>query len=146
MRVRHLGATAAAIVIFAAGSCTGASRSAEAYCERLELATGPQGAEVAFDPGDPARLDGLVNELRGLLDRAPDEISTATATLLDFFESYQRAPRDERSELLSEREAAFTAASRELDAYAVSECGLFLQRSVPTPVPTVDPGVEIAPE
>ena len=133
------------MTLFAAG-CSNTSHTTEAFCEKLQEVTGPEGVEVAIAPGDPARLDGIVVELNDLLDRAPDDISTTTAVLVDFFESYQRAPRDERRALLVENESTFLLASRKLDAYALDECGLFLQRSVPTPVPTADPGVEIAPE
>ena len=35
---------------------------------------------------------------------------------------------------------------RSIDGYALRECGLFLQRAVPTPIETSDPGIEVAPE
>ena len=144
MSVRRL--LAVGIVILLISACSDTSRTTEAFCEKLQEVTGPEGVEVAIAPGDPARLDGIVVELSELLDRAPDDISTATASLVDFFESYQRAPRGERRELLAESESTFIRDSQALDTYALDECGLFLQRSVPTPVPTSDPGVEIAPE
>jgi hypothetical protein len=136
----------ALVFMLIAAACSGTSRTSEAFCEKLEEVTGPEGVEVAFNPGDPARLDGVVSELRSLLDRAPDEIATATSVLLEFFEAYRLAPRGDRNELLAEREASFNTASKQLDDYALTECGLFLQRSVPTPVPTSDPGVVIPPE
>ena len=129
-----------------ASACSNTSHTTEAFCEKLQEVTGPDGVEVAIAAGDPARLDGIVVELNDLLDRAPDDISTTTTTLVDFFESYQRAPRDERRLLLVENESTFIAASQKLDAYALDKCGLFLQRSVPTPLPTTHPGIEIAPE
>jgi hypothetical protein len=134
------------MLVIVAMACSDTSRTPEAFCAKLQQVTGPNGVEVAIAPGDPARLDGIVVELNELLDRAPDEISTATAALVDFFERYQRAPRDERHDLLVQNEAAFISASQTLDDYALNECGLFLQRSVPTPVPTTDPGIDIAPE
>ena len=142
-RVRRL---AVGCLLLAALACSDTSRSADAFCEKLRQVTGPAGVEVALAPGDPGRLDGIVVELQALLDRAPDDISGPTADLLEFFERYRRAPRDQRRSLLAENERMFARASDELDTYALDECGLFLQRAVPTPIPTTDPGVEIQPE
>ena len=128
------------------GACSGESHSSEAFCEELGRITGPQGAEVLFSPQDPARLDGLAAELSDLHDRAPDDIATTTAAMKEFFESYRRAPRDERRDLLVANERTLIDASTKLDDYALRECGLLLQRTVPTPLPTADPGVEIQPE
>lgn len=127
-------------------ACSGSSRSIESFCGRLTDFTGPAGAEVAFSAGDPARLDAIIVELTELHDRAPDDIATSTATVLNIFEQYARVPRDARRDVLSANEARLIEASQELDAYALSECGVFLQRTVPTAIPTADPGVEIAPE
>ena len=144
-RMLHRIATGVVAILLVA-SCSGTDRSAEAFCERLAEVTGPTGAEVTLFPGDPSRVGAVADELRSLLDRAPDEIATTTATLLEFFESYQVASRDDRRDLLVANEQRLAQASRELDAYALDECGLFLQRAEPTPVETSDPGIEVAPE
>lgn len=104
--------------------------------------TGPEGAEVALLPGDAGRVDAIVDELQRLLERSPDDISTTVSSLIDFFEAYQLEPRESRRDLLVERQEQLAAASQRLDAYALENCGLFLQRAVPTPIATSDPGIE----
>lgn len=145
---RHRQRLAAAVLVLAlvAGACSDPARSSDEFCDKLAEVTGPLGVEVALDPNDPSRLDGVVSELRALHDHAPDDISTTTLTLVNFFTTYQRSPRNERRGLLATNEETLLAASAELDRYALDECGLFLQRAVPTPVPDSDPGVEVAPE
>lgn len=126
----------------ALAGCSSPERSSEDFCNKLAQVTGPTGVEAALVPGDPERIDGVVDEIAALHDRAPEEISATTRTLLTFFRSYQRAARDERRDVLAANEADLLDASAKLDAYALSECGLFLQRAVPTPLPTVDPNIE----
>lgn len=94
-------------------------------------------------PGDPERLTAVVDELAALLDHAPDEIITPVSTLSEFFEQYQQTSRDERRELLVENELPLADAAERLNAYALEECGLFLQRAAPTPIATSDPGIEV---
>lgn len=97
-------------------------------------------------PGDPERLDAVVDELTALLERAPDDIITPVSTLSEFFEQYQQTARDERRTLLAENEQPLADASERLNNYALEECGLFLQRAEPTPIASSDPGIEVAPE
>ena len=138
---KHLIALVMAIVMLAS-ACSEPQRTTAQFCQRLADATGPQGVEIALAVGDPGRIDGLVVELTELHDRAPDEISGTTRTLLNFFRDYQLAARDERRDVLAENEASLIAASAKLDDYALRRCGLFLDRAVPTPRPTVDPSIE----
>lgn len=126
----------------AAAACSGADSRTEAFCDRLGEATGPSGVESLFVPGDPARIDGVVNELSELHDAAPEEIASTTRTLLSFFRSYQRAARDERRDVIAAAEQDLAEASVALNDYALSECGLLLQRVVPTPRPTFDPNLD----
>lgn len=130
------------LVALAAMSCSGADRTSTEFCEKLAEVTGSSGVESALVPGDPARIDGIVSELAELHDRAPEEISATTRALVNFFRSYQRAPRTDRRALLSENQAVLSEASANLDAYALDECGLLLQRTAPTPGPTVNPALE----
>lgn len=123
-------------------ACTSTDRSPQAFCEQLQVVTGPDGAEVALLPGDAGRVDAIVDELQLLLERSPDDISTTVSTLIDFFEAYRLEPRESRRDLLVERQEELGAASQRLDDYALQECGLFLQRAVPTPIATSDPGIE----
>lgn len=123
-------------------ACTSTDRSPQAFCDQLQLVTGPEGAEVALLPGDAGRVDAIVVELQLLLERAPDDISTTISSLIDFFETYQLESRESRRDLLVERQEELATASQRLDAYALEECGLFLQRAVPTPIATSDPGIE----
>lgn len=147
-RVRSALRVLAVVVALAtaAAACSDSTATTERFCEQLGIVTGPDGAELALVPGDPERLAGVVAELDELLDRAPDEIATATSTLADFFTSYQRASRTDRPGLLVDNEQRLAAASAELDAYALESCGLFLQRAVPTPLPTPDPGISVPDE
>lgn len=147
-RLRELHAAGAlfAMVVGLSTGCGDTDRTTTAYCEQLAFVTGPEGAEVTIAPGDPNRVGTLLAELRVLLDRAPDEISTTTRTLVDFFEQYQRAPRDERRDLLAEHNERLRVAAERLNSFALDECGLFLQRAEPTPVESFDPGIEVAPE
>ena len=133
---------AALIALLGLTSCSSADRSPQAFCEQLQVVTGPEGAEVAFLPGDSGRVDAIVDELRLLLDRAPDDISTTVSTLIDFFETYQLESRESRRDLLVERQEELAVASKRLDDYALEQCGLLLQRAVPTPIATSDPGIE----
>ncbi len=133
---------AALISLLGLTACSSADRSPQAFCEQLQLVTGPEGAEVALLPGDAGRVDAIVDELQLLLERSPDDISTTVSALIDFFEAYQLEPRESRRDLLVERQEQLGAASQRLDAYALENCGLFLQRAVPTPIATSDPGIE----
>ena len=123
-------------------ACSGPEHTAEEFCEKLAEVTGPTGVEITVPAGDPARIDGVVVELAALHERAPEEISATTRTLLNFFRDYQRASRDERRDVLADNQVTLAQASDDLDAYALAECGLILERAVPTPGPTVDPNIE----
>lgn len=104
------------------------------FCDRLEIATGPDGAEAQYGPLDPDRVRGIVTELRGLNEVAPLDISNTTEAAVQLFERVQRTPRDEIASLLVENELAIADLSAELSRYATDECGLFLQRApLPTP-------------
>jgi hypothetical protein len=138
MRLTRLVALLLAVAVFAA-ACTGSEDRTAAFCETLGKVTGPNGVEAVFTPGDPQRIEGLLQELSELNDRAPDEISATTRTLLSFFRSYQRAARDERRDVIAANERALAEASASLDQYALEECGLFLQRVPPTPRPSSIP-------
>ena len=140
---RRHGVTALvlAVSVFAA-ACSGPDTTSADFCEKLGEVTGPAGVESALVPGDPARIDGVVIELAELHDRAPEEIATTTRSLLTFFRSYQRAARDERRDVIAENEELLAQTSAALDQYALDECGLFLERVVPTPLPTVDPTIQ----
>ena len=130
------------VFAFVVAACTGADQTSEGFCTKLAEVTGPAGIESTLLPGDPDRIDGVVGELAELHDRAPDEISTTTRTLLGFFRSYQRAARDERRDVIADNEIQLSRASAYLDDYALRECGLFLERTVPTPIPTAREIVE----
>lgn len=146
-RARALAAALVAVVVaMALVSCSETTRTSQAFCEQLAIVTGPEGAEVALAAGDPARLDAIVVELRDLLSRAPEDISSTVSALVGFFEDYQRAPREDRRALIVDNEVLLADTSAVLDNYALSQCGLFLQRAVPTPVPSSDPGIEVLPE
>jgi uncharacterized membrane protein len=122
-------------------ACSGVEHTSADFCDKLVEVTGPSGVESTLVPGDPARIDGVVIELAELHDRAPEEISNTTRTLLSFFRTYQRAARDERRDVIANNEQQLEQASAELRQYALDECGLFLERVVPTPRPTVDPTI-----
>lgn len=117
-------------------SCFGPDRSTESFCDQLVKVTGPEGAEVNFGPGDPARLDALVDELMLLDERAPADIDDITGDLAKFFEDYQRASRDDRRALLVGNEDRLLEISTVLDAYALRECGVFLQRTLASVTPS----------
>lgn len=140
-RSGRLAATALALALLGS-ACTGTNNTAAEFCDKLIEFTGPLGVESALVPGDPARIDGVVVELAALHERAPEEISSTTRTLLTFFRSYQRAARDERRDVIAANEEQLAQASAELDDYALDQCGLFLERVAPTPRPTVDPTIQ----
>lgn len=144
MRLR-LGAaaiTCAAVVFLGAVTgCSDPEHTSSEFCAKLGEVTGPSGVESALVPGDPARIDGVVDELTALHDRAPEEISTTTRSLLTFFRTYQQAARTERRDVIADNEQRITQAAAELEQYALDECGLFLQRVAPTPRPTVDSSI-----
>lgn len=122
-------------------SCSDPEHTSSEFCAKLGEVTGPAGVESALVPGDPARIDGVVDELAELHDRAPEDISTTTRSLLNFFRTYQQAARTERRDVIAENEQRIAQAAAELEQYALDECGLFLQRVAPTPRPTVDSSI-----
>ena len=138
---RRCGAAALALALMAS-ACSGPDHTSADFCDKLTDVTGPTGIEAVLIAGDPSRIDGVVGELAELHNRAPEEISTTTRTLLNFFRAYQRAARDERRDVIADNEQQLNVASAQLDDYALRECGLFLQRVVPTPLPTVDPNID----
>jgi len=138
--VRHVALVV--LITLIAAACSGTDRTTEGFCEKLSEITGVEGVESTLVPGDPARIDGIVSELTELHDRAPEDISATTRALVNFFSAYQRAARTDRRAVLAENEAIISEASANLDAYALDECGLLLQRTAPTPGPTVNPSLE----
>ena len=141
LRASRRCAAAALALVLSASACSGPDHTSADFCDKLAEVTGPTGIETVLAVGDPSRIDGVVGELAELHDRAPEEISTTTRTLLNFFRTYQLATRDERRDVIADNEQQLTEASAQLDDYALNECGLFLQRVVPTPLPTVDPNI-----
>ncbi len=144
MRVAHRIAAislVAMVLATAVFGCSDPDHSSAAFCEKLVEVTGPAGVESALQPGDPARIDGLVTELAELHDRAPEEIATTTRSLLGFFRSYQQSARNERRDVIAANEQRLAEDSARLEQYALDQCGLFLQRVVPTPRPTVDSSI-----
>lgn len=144
LTVRRWRPIAAAVLAFllVLSACSDPNHNSAGFCDKLAEVTGPTGAETALSSGDPNRIDGIVAELAQLHERAPEELSTTTRTLLNFFRAYQRAARDERRDVIAANEEQVAEASAKLDAYALAECGLLLHRVVPTPRPTVDPSIE----
>ncbi len=144
MRVIHrVGACALAICALLAllAACSDTGHTSSGFCEKLVEVTGPTGVESALLAGDPARIGGVVIELAELHERAPEEISTTTRSLLGFFRTYQQAARTERRDVIAANEQRLAEDSAELEQYALEECGLFLQRVAPTPRPTVDSSI-----
>lgn len=131
------------LIALIAGACTSSDATSTKFCERLAAVTGSNGVEALLQPGDPDRIDGVVDELAELHDRAPEEISATTRTLLNFFRTYQRSARSDRRQVIADNEAELTQASADLDSYALDECGLFLNRALPTPLPTVNQNLEV---
>ena len=129
-------------LVMVTGACSGPEQTSADFCDKLAEVTGPSGVESVLVPGDPARIDGVVIELTELHERAPEEISTTTRSLLTFFRAYQRAARDERRDVIADNEQVLAQTSAELDDFALNECGLFLDRVAPTPLPTVDPTIQ----
>lgn len=148
MHVGRIGLLVTIAALLATGvaltACSGTERSSEEFCERLGEFTGRTGAESALVPGDPARVDAVLDELRQLDERAPEEMSVTTRTLVTFFEDYQRASRDERRDVIAANEASLAQASVALNDYALGECGLILSRIPPTPIPTANPSIDAA--
>jgi len=144
MRITRRSRGGAVVVILGllAGACGGSGGESAAFCEKLAQVTGPDGVESVLVPGDPSRIDGVVDELEELHDRAPEEISATTRTLVNFFGEYQRAPRAERREVIADNERVLAQASVALNQYALTECGLLLDRIPPTPIPTANPSIE----
>lgn len=105
------------------------------FCTKLKTYTGLTGAESTLVAGDPARLATLTTELEELEATAPVTIKPAVAEILDFFTEFQKLERDKRRELLIQRQTDLEFASATLDRFALEECGLFLQRAIPTPTP-----------
>lgn len=103
------------------------------FCEQLQLATGPDSAELTFDPLDPDRLESTVGDLEKLRELAPAEIAPTLDVILDVFETARTTPRDDVAAALAEREDEIATAAQEFAEYGLLECGAILVRAEPTP-------------
>jgi hypothetical protein len=92
------------------------------FCGQLVSASDPFAAGAA-------EIERVSEDLRNLLFVAPTEIQPSLQTLLQAFDAVAaEADPDEAMDLLTEQQAELLAASDELAAYALANCGIDLNR------------------
>jgi len=106
-------------------ACTDSGESSvdsSEFCSLLVSAADPFAA-------DEGSLEAVTDDLRNLATAAPAEIAPAVDTLLAAFEAVAaESDPDEAAALLAENQEELVAASDELAAYALTTCGIDLNR------------------
>lgn len=115
--------------VWLAAGCS-SDTAQEKFCNQLEEVSDPQ---VATSVSETA--EGL----RQLLEIAPLEVRDSIRVMLDTFEEFIRTPdRQAAQDQLVERAAELNDSAAKLEAYAVRECGLNLERIL---LPNAPPAV-----
>ena len=109
----------------------------EAFCQRLEIAFGPEGALAADYSDDPSGAEAVVDELEAVRQVSPLEIEpslatiTETASLIIAISSSTEATGSNNTGLNAEQLEESAAASAELARYSAEHCGLKLDWESP---------------
>ena len=122
----------------AIGACGGGDQSdLAAFCEKLRVASGPEGALASLAPTDPDAAEVAAEELDNLHRAAPLEIKPSLAVINDTvglvltaLSSSDNAGQDSLQKMDSEM-AAYSEAATELARFAAEHCGLDLNPETP---------------
>ncbi len=129
-RFRSAGALlGVALTVASLSACAAADRvSAARFCEEIQLATGPEGAENLMEPRNPERLETTIDELKSLAETAPSEIDATTQRMVEIFEDIQRTPRSEVTDVLAAHQTEMQRLSEEFNAFSAKTCQVDLRR------------------
>ncbi len=129
----------------AIGGCGGGDQpDLAAFCEKLGVASGPEGKLASLAPNDPDAAAVAAKELEGLRRIAPLEIKPSLTTINDtvglVLVAFNRPEGDGQQTLqnLESEMAAYAEAAVELADFADEHCGLRLNPDVPTPIIDLD--------
>lgn len=143
---RHLPIAAALLVavaplVMAIGACGGGEQSdLAAFCEKLGVASGPEGALDSLAPNDPDAVEVASEELDSLHRAAPLEIKPSLAVINDTVGlvltalSGSEAAGQESLQKMDSEMAAYSEAATELARFAAEHCGLDLNPDTPVVV------------
>ena len=145
--VRHpLPAAAVLVLVVAAsvlaiGACGGGNQpDLVAFCEKLRVASGPEGALASLVPNDPDAAEVAAEELDSLHQAAPLEIRSSLAVINDTvglvlatFSNSEVAGQESLQKMESEM-AAYAEAATELAQFAADHCGLELNPETPATI------------
>ena len=129
---------AVAPLAFAIGACGGEEQSdLVAFCEKLRVASGPEGALASLAPNDPDAAEVAAEELDSLHRAAPLEIKPSLAVINDTVDlvltalsGAEAAAQDSLQKMDSEM-AAYSEAATKLSRFAAEHCGLDLNPETP---------------
>ena len=129
---------AVAPIVVAIGACGGGDQSDLAsFCEKLRVASGPEGALASLAPTDPDAAEVAAEELDNLHRAAPLEIKPSLAVINDTvglvltaLSGSDTAGQDSLQKMDSEM-AAYSEAATELARFAAEHCGLDLNPETP---------------
>lgn len=133
-----LAVAAAALAI---GACGGGSQpDLAAFCEKLRVASGPEGALASLVPNDPDAAEVAAEELDNLHKAAPLEVRSSLAVInstvglvLAAFSNSEVAAQETLQKMEGEM-AAYAEAATELAQFAADNCGLELNPETPTTI------------
>ena len=130
-----------AACVLAMGACGGGGQpDVPAFCEKLRVASGPEGALASLVPNDPDAAEVAAEELDSLHRAAPLEIKSSLAVINDTvglvlaaFASSERVGQESLQKMESEM-AAYAEAATELARFADEHCGLELNPENPATI------------
>ncbi len=134
-----LPAVAAFVLAVAAiGACGGENQpDLSAFCEKLRVASGPEGALASLAPNDPDAAEVAAEELDSLHRAAPLEVKPSLAVInstvglvLTALSGSEVAGQDSLQKMKGEM-AAYSEAAIELARFAADHCGLDLNPETP---------------
>ncbi len=136
---------AVAPVALAIGACGGGEQSdLAAFCEKLRVASGPEGALASLAPNDPDAAEVAAEELNSLHRAAPLEIKPSLAVInntvglvLTALGDSEVAGQDSLQKMKSEM-TAYTEAAIEVARFAADHCGLDLNPETPATILDAD--------
>lgn len=134
----RMAVLALAVLLMGLVGCSSDPAPEVAFCDAMKAATGPDGAESVFERFDPDRITETAAEIRSLAELAPADIAPTMSGLSGLFDALEDAPSDDWPSILIENESENATWSAALNDYALTECGIFLQRA-PIPTPTSAP-------
>ena len=128
-------------IVVAIGACRGGEQfDLAAFCEKLGVASGSEGALASLAPKDPDAAEVAAEELDSLHRAAPLEIKPSLAVIKETVGlvltalSGSEASGQESLQKMDSEMAAYSKAATELARFAAEHCGLDLNPATPVVV------------